>query len=146
MVADSRQRRGGFTLIELMIVIAIIAVVVVIAIPNLLRARIQSNESATIQNMRAILSAQAAHHAAKNAYAAEMEELVNADPSFLEHDFLQEPLAGYVFLFAGDGETYTINANAMRWGRTGVRGFFSDASAVIRYKVGGPADAESPVL
>ncbi|MHC4956190.1 MAG: prepilin-type N-terminal cleavage/methylation domain-containing protein, partial [Planctomycetota bacterium] len=53
------RKNTGFTLIELMIVIAIIAIIAAIAIPNLLSARLNSNETAAVATLRNIISAQA---------------------------------------------------------------------------------------
>jgi type IV pilus assembly protein PilA len=59
---------GGFTLIELLIVVAIIAIIAAIAIPALLRSRLSANESATVGDIRTVISAQAAYHAANGGF------------------------------------------------------------------------------
>jgi prepilin-type N-terminal cleavage/methylation domain-containing protein len=55
------RRTRGFSLVELLIVIAIILVVTAIAIPNLLRSKISANEAAAVQTLRTIITAQAGY-------------------------------------------------------------------------------------
>ncbi len=136
------SKKSGFTLIELMIVVAIIAIIAAIAIPNLLRSRLQSNESAAIGNLRTVVGAEVAYHAANYAYTADFGDLTGATPSYLDGDWAV-PKSGYNFVLGGDTSAFTANANAVQYAVTGGKGFFTDASGVIRYADGADADAAS---
>jgi prepilin-type N-terminal cleavage/methylation domain-containing protein len=139
------KKTAGFTLIELMIVVAIIAIIAAIAIPNLLRSRMQSNESAAIGNLRTINGSEVAFHSANNQYAVTFDELTTATPPFLDGNWAAMK-SGYNFTLGGAVTNFTANADPTTVGTTGNRQFFVDASGVIRYAVGAAADVSSTPL
>ena len=139
-------RQRGFTLIELMIVVAIIAIIAAIAIPNLMRSRIQANESSAIYNLRAIISAQAGYFSTNNRFATVFDELTTANPPFLNGDWGTAERSGYGFTMEGEEADFTSHASATTYGITGVRGFFVDSSGVIRANQGADADVGSPPI
>mgnify|MGYP003572021526 CR=1 FL=1 len=140
-----KKTNKGFTLIELMIVVAIIAIIAAIAIPNLLRSRMQSNESSAIGNLRTVVGSQVAYHAANYVYTASFDDLTTASPAFLDGDWTGTK-SGYDFTLGGDADGFTCNADPSTMGTTGSKGFFTDSSGVIRYVSGGVADDTSPPL
>lgn len=72
---------GGFSLIELLIVVAIILIIAAIAIPNFIRARMQANEAGAIQNLRTVSTAQVAYQIAyQNGYAPNLATLSGVAP------------------------------------------------------------------
>ncbi|HPO16337.1 MAG TPA: prepilin-type N-terminal cleavage/methylation domain-containing protein [Candidatus Hydrogenedentes bacterium] len=143
------RRMAGFTLIEMMIVIAIISILAAIAIPNMLRARIQANESAAIGNLRVIVGAQTGFCTSFGRFADSFDELVNPPPAdspkFLDGDWNQ-PRNGYTYVMSAASGSFQVNANAQEYGVTGDRGFYVDASGIIRFRTGADADSGCPPI
>ena len=142
-----KEHVEGFTLIELMIVVAIIAIIAAIAIPNLLQSRVQSNEAAAIGNLRAICSAQSAFNAANFAFATDFDQLQGPTPPFLSGNWGNAPKSGYNYSL--DGSTtanFTARAEPEDANVTGTRYFFVDASNVIRFSTTGSADENGQPL
>ena len=160
------MRERGFTLVELLIVLAIIAVVAAIAVPSMLRARISANETNGIASMRAIGSAQASYSASAGggAYAVTLAALGTPCPSsttaFLAEDLASDPAvkSGYRFeLQAATGAPngpndcnttathagYYSTAVPISVGISGNRAFSSNSSGAIFFDPSGVAPTEA---
>lgn len=152
-VSLMRQEQKGFSLIELLIVVAIILIISAIAIPNLLRARISANESSAVSSMRTLITACLNYNSTYGIYPSALTDLqapTSGYPSSTSADLIDEELgggtkSGYVFTYAqgSGGTTYVITAVPLIMNHTGVREFYADASGVIRYSVGTGVNASS---
>jgi prepilin-type N-terminal cleavage/methylation domain-containing protein len=139
------KRNDGFTLIELMIVVEIIAILAAIGFPNYLRTRIQANEASAVGNLRSILEAQTMWNTQNYSYSGDLSDLTDAVPPFLDGDW-GGVKGGYLFRLAGGGESFLAYAEPVNYGVTGWHGFLIDPSATFHYELNGPASLESPVL
>lgn len=135
-----KKEQDGFTLVEIMIVIAIISLLAAMAIPNLLRARVASNEASAIASLRTIVSAAHTYRTSGGAtgYPANLSALV-VNPPFIDAVLGSGQKHGYSFALSGNYSVFTATAVPLSVNRTGVRRFFVDTSGVIRYNLTGDA-------
>ena len=147
-----RNHRGGFSLIELLIVIAIILIIAAIAVPKLDKARMQAQEMAAIRQIGTIQTAQTQYYSQFGRYAKSLQELGppasgTAGPSaadLIPNDLAQGEKTGYRFTLTPTPTGYAIHANPVSFNGTGRRTFYSDQTLVIRQNWGqDPADEKS---
>jgi prepilin-type N-terminal cleavage/methylation domain-containing protein len=148
VVEPSRDR--GFTLIELLIVVAIIGIIAAIAIPSLLRARASANEAATVGDIRTVISAEAAYHAATGGYYGTLPCLADPravgcipsypanGPTFIDSQLgmVNAVKSGYNRSFVGAVvprglSCYVYAGVPANPGQTGVRAFGGDCSGRV---------------
>ena len=150
-----RNPRRGFSLIELLIVIAIILIIITIAVPKLGNAKRFAQETAAIQALKTIHTAQVQYSSQYGRFANSLTELgppATGASSAAAADIIQSDLAsgekqGYKFTLTTNAGRYQIVAVPDTFGVTGSRTFFSDDTMVIRENDGPePATASSKEL
>ena len=162
----THAREGGFTLVEIMIVVAIIALLAAIAIPNVLRGRTTANESAAIGNARALVSSLEMFRSVNNVYPAVWQTaMYEADcaveaaptPDFGPPSFCNTMaggataatglVQGYLWTYAvGAGNaTYTLRATPSIVNNTGTRSLFADETGLVRHCTTGAQGTQATV-
>lgn len=147
----------GFSLIELLIVVAVILIIAAIAIPNFIRSKMMANEAAAVQNSRNITTAEVVYSTTYGiGFSASMPALAGSGAVLDQNHagLIDDVLAagtksGYTFTYAiisqdtnGNVTSYSLNANPIS-SNTGTRHFYTDQTAVIRANesaTAGPTD------
>ncbi|MGB2625065.1 MAG: prepilin-type N-terminal cleavage/methylation domain-containing protein [Candidatus Acidiferrum sp.] len=152
------KKQKGFSLIELLIVVAIILIIAAIAIPNLLRSRMAANEASAVGSIRTINTAQVTYSSTYPAtgFAASLASLggtassctgsaTSTNACLLDSVLSLGTKSGYTFVVGGTSGTpvvtYTVTGAPVVVGQTGQRAFFSDQSGVIRYNANGTGES-----
>jgi len=150
--------QAGFTLLELMIVIAVILIIAAIAIPSMREAQMHANEVSAVASIRTISTAELTYQAAYGGYANSLANLGGAEPCtksaetacLLDQSLAGGSKSGYRFVAAGgnpsDGAntSYFIAAAPEVFDRTGKRLFCSTDKNVIRADLNGTGSTIPP--
>jgi prepilin-type N-terminal cleavage/methylation domain-containing protein len=133
--------RKGFTLVEIMIVVAIIALLAALTIPNLLRQRLNTNEAAAQHTLQTIAASEVSFRSSNATYGT-LANLIAATPPYIDATVDDATgKQGYVFT---DGEvptanSFSINAVPVTANQTGTRSFCVTDDGVVRVQAAGGA-------
>jgi type IV pilus assembly protein PilA len=152
---DFQNRRRGFSLIELLIVITIILIIITFAVPKLQKAHMFAQETAAVVFVKTVHTVQVQYYSMYGRYATSMTELGppnSGAASPASADLVDAVMAsgskqGYKFTLTGTPGGYTIIGVPDSYNGTGSKTLFSDQSMVIHEHYGPePATAQDPIM
>jgi type IV pilus assembly protein PilA len=162
-----RSKKNGFSLIELLIVVAVILVIAAIAIPNLVRSRMAANEASAVASLRSINTSQVVYQSTYgDSFAPNLQALSDggapanctpATPPTSAASCLIDPAlasgtkGNYVFVYAPATSgavvsSYGVNADPINSGASGPRHFFTDQTIVIHVNITSPASSTDSTI
>lgn len=161
LIRKQSKAQRGFSLVELLIVVAVILIIASIAIPNFIRSRMRANEAAAVANMRNITTANVAYLTTYGiGFADNLPKLagnglvVDSTQAGLIDDVLAAGVkTGYIFTYTptirdalGHVVAYKLTADPSSIGNTGDRYFYTDQTSLIRSSTTGTATASDTPL
>lgn len=138
----NRPGQAGFSLIELLIVIAIILIILSVALPQMSKSRMNAQEMAAIEEMGTINKAEIQYYSQFNQYATSMAQLGPPatagaaegpqNAGLIPGSLASGATGGYTFTMTATPQGYGVSAVPKSFGSTGRRTFYTDQTGIIR--------------
>ena len=126
-----KKQPQAFTLVEIMITVAIIALLAMIAIPAILRARATANDAVARTTLKALSHASETYSLTMGSYPLDITSLRAVTPAYINNSYCGTTVAGYVYscTFASTG--YTLKADPVAMNTTGMTTFTMTTGGVL---------------
>jgi len=103
--------RKGFTLVEILVIVGIIALLAAIAIPNLMRSKVSANEASAQATLKVIAGALENYAIINSVYPIDPNDLLGITPPYLNQNFFTGTHAGFTFTHSLAAYTYSVYAH-----------------------------------
>jgi prepilin-type N-terminal cleavage/methylation domain-containing protein len=155
------RKAAGFSLIELLLVVAVILIIAAIAIPNYIHSKERANEAGAVQNLRTITTAETVYTTTYSiGYSTSLTQLggtsVSVDQNnagLIDSVLATGTKAGYSFTYSvvatdqsGDVTAFSVNADPVIPGQSGDQHYRTDQSNIITHNVTQSATASDPSI
>lgn len=139
-----KLKNKGFTLVEIMIVVSIVATLAVLAMPNILRSRIIANDAAAMSNLKVVANACQSYHINQGNYPQDLSELATAQPPYIDSVLAAGTKQGYEFIYTPSAVGFSVEANPV--GVLKGRYFYIDETGILRAKSDGKAGPDDQAV
>jgi len=146
---QSNQLVRGFTLVEIMIVVAIVMVLITLAVPNILRSRVVTNEAAALANLTTITNACQVYYSGKRAYPGTLMDLTEpvSSPPYIDSVLASGTKQGYQYIYElVNDDHFTLNANPTSGSILKGRYFYTDEGSIVHARNGAQAGPDDEIV
>lgn len=139
--------KRGFTLIEIMIVVALVIILSSISVVNIMRSRIVALEGVAVGNLKILSDACQMYHLNNDTFPADLASMHTSSPAYIDGSLASGTKQRYNFIYARSSpDSFTINANPVGSGLLRGKYFYVDESSIMRSNPDEPAGPGDPPI